>query len=201
MGRESRARPPRAGRLAWPDDPPRPAPRPPTVGLPARGRAARVNGRGWFRLGMKAAHELATIGFGGGLLACLVINGTADRASPASFAAARQLFAVVAQYVLVPSMGVVVVSGLLALAATRGYLRARWAWVKALLGLSLFEATFLVVGSASRQTDLTAALAAADTTAADALLRAERHTLVLLLVLSVANVVLAVWRPRLGRTG
>lgn len=158
-----------------------------------------MNGRGWFRLGMKALHELGAIGLGGGLLVCLVLNSTADRTSPAEFAAARHLFAAVAQYVLLPSMGIVVVSGLLALAATRGYLGARWAWAKAALGLSLFEATFLVVGSADRQSDLTAAMVAADSALADSLLRAERNTLVLLLVLSVVNVVLAVWRPRLGR--
>ena len=170
-------------------------------GIAARGRSGGVSGRGWFRLGLKALHELASIAFGGALLVCLVINGTADRSSPADFLAARRLFATVAQVVLVPSMGVVVVSGLLALAATHGYLRARWAWVKALLGLSLFQATLLVVGSASRQADLTAALAASDTALADAMLRAECITLVLLLVLCVANVLLAVWRPRLGREG
>lgn len=158
-----------------------------------------MKGRGWFRLGMKALHELGGIGYGGGLLACLVINGSAGLQSPAQFAAARQLFATVAQVVLVPSMGLVVVSGLLALAATHGYLRARWAWVKALLGITVFQATFLVVGSASRQADLVTAMAAADQATADALLRAERLTLLLLLALSVANVLLAVWRPRLGR--
>ncbi|HKX95784.1 MAG TPA: hypothetical protein VJM48_13855 [Methylibium sp.] len=105
-------------------------------------------------------HEIAAIGFGGALAACLVINLTANRASPAAFAAARDTFAPIAQYLLLPSMAVVVVSGLIALAATRGYLDAGWAWVKALLGLSVFEATLLIV-------------------------------------VSVVNVVLAVWRPRL----
>lgn len=91
-------------------------------------------------------------------------------------------------------MAVVVVSGLLALAATRGYLDAGWAWLKALLGLSVFEATLVVVGSAQRQAELLAA--APDQL--DALLRAERHTLVLLIGLSIVNVVLAVWRPKLA---
>jgi uncharacterized membrane protein len=156
-----------------------------------------MSDRRWLRLGTKALHEIASIAFGGGLAACLVINLVADRASPAAFAAARDAFDAIARYVLVPSMAVVVVSGLLALAATRGYLGARWAWLKALLGLSVFEATLLVVGSGRRQAELAAA-AATDAGVLDDLLRSERHTLWLLLVLSVINVVLAVWRPRLA---
>jgi uncharacterized membrane protein len=154
-----------------------------------------MNGRRWLRLGAKTLHEVASIGFGGALAACLVINLVADRNEPAAFIAARHAFAAIAQYVLVPSMAVVVVSGLIALAATRGYQNAVWAWVKALLGLSVFEATLLVVGSSRAQAEFAAA--AADPKLLDALLRAERNTLWLLIAVSAANVVLAVWRPRL----
>jgi hypothetical protein len=157
--------------------------------------ASRPNTRRWYRLGAKALHELASTAFGGALLACLLINGVADRTSPAEFAAARHLFAAIARYVLIPSMAVVVVSGLFALAATRAYMDAGWAWLKALLGLSVFEATLVVVGSSGRHAELVAA--ASDPAVLDALLRSERNTLWLLVVLSVANVVLAVWRPRL----
>lgn len=154
-----------------------------------------MSGRRWWRLGSKALDEIASIGFGGALASCLVINLAAERASPAEFVAARQAFAAIAQYVLVPSMAVVVISGLIALAATRGYQDAGWAWLKALLGLSVFEATLLVVGSGRKQAEL--AVAAADTALLDTLLRSERNTLWLLIALSVVNVVLAVWRPRL----
>lgn len=154
-----------------------------------------MTGRRWLRLGTKALHEIASIGFGGGLAACLVINLVADRASPAEFAAARHAFAAIAQYLLIPSMAVVVVSGLIALAATRSFQDAGWAWVKALLGLSVFEATLVIVGSSHKQAELAAA--AADPAVLDALMRSERNTLWLLIALSVANVVLAVWRPRL----
>lgn len=153
-----------------------------------------MNGPRWLRFGAKALHEIASIAFGGALAACLVINGAANRASPTDFAAARHLFAVIAQYLLVPSMAIVVVSGLIALAATGAYRDAGWSWVKALLGLSVFEATLVIVGSSAKQAEL---LAATDPSTLDHLLRAERNTLWLLLVLSVANVVLAVWRPRL----
>lgn len=156
-----------------------------------------MNGRAWLRLGAKTVHDVASIAFGGGLAACLVIHLTTDVASPVDFLAARQLFAAIARYVLVPSMAVVVVSGLIALAATRAYLDAGWAWLKALLGLTVFEATLLVVGSSSRHAEVAAAAAAGDMATLLPLLRSERITLWLLIALIVVNVVLAVWRPRL----
>lgn len=154
-----------------------------------------MNGPRWLRFNMKALHDVASIAYGGALAACLVINAVADRSSPEEFAAARQLFAAIAQYLLVPSMAVVVVSGLIALAATQAYKDAGWAWVKALLGLSVFEATVLVVASGQTQAQLVAAIA--DPARLDTLLRSERNTLWLLIVDSVVNVVLAVWRPKL----
>ncbi len=150
--------------------------------------------RAW-RVAAKVLHEVGSIGYGGALAACLVIDHVAVRGSAPELLAARRAFAAIAQYVLLPSMAIVVVSGLLAMLATRAYLDAVWAWVKALLGLSVFEATLLVVGSGQKQAELAAAVV--DPAKLDALLRAERGTLWLLLAVSVANVVLAVWRPRL----
>ncbi|MCU0927486.1 MAG: hypothetical protein MUF44_16250 [Hydrogenophaga sp.] len=155
-----------------------------------------VGRRRWVRLGAKTLHDVASITFGGALAACLVINQVASRESAAEFAAARQALTVIAQYLLVPSMGVVVLSGLLALAATRAYMNAGWAWLKALLGLAVFEATLVVVGSKDKQAAIVAAFP--DPDLLDTLLRSERNTLWLLVVLCIINVVLAVWRPRLS---
>jgi hypothetical protein len=147
------------------------------------------------RRATKFLHEIASIGFGGGLAVCLLINLTAKPALPAEFMAARHLYASIAQYIVIPSMAIVVVSGLIALAATRGFIDSGWAWVKALLGLSVFEATLVIVGSSRRETEL--ALVVSDTSMIDAMLRSERNTLLLLIAVTVVNVVLAVWRPRL----
>lgn len=154
-----------------------------------------MSARRWWRVGAKVLHDVGSIGFGGGLAACLVIDLMAHRASPAEFAAARQVVAAIAQVLLVPSMVVVVLSGLLAMGATRGYMDAGWAWLKALLGLAVFQATLHLAGAGREQADTLAA--AADPSLRDALLQAERNTLWVLIALSVANVVLAVWRPRL----
>ncbi len=152
---------------------------------------------GWRRL-LKALHEISAIGVGGGLVSCLTINLTASRASAADFAVARQAIAAIARYVLVPSLALVLLSGLLAIAVTRGFHDAGWAWAKALLGLSVFEATLVTVGATRDQAELAAT--AADPTLLVALLHSERNTLWLLIGLSVANVVLAVWRPKLSIT-
>ena len=154
-----------------------------------------MNGSRVLRLGAKALHDIASISFGGGLAACLVINLMANRTSAAEFATARQLFAVIAQYVLIPSMAFVVVSGLIAMMATRGYQDAGWAWAKAILGISVFVATVRVVGSESKQTELVAAVA--DPSVLDAMLRSERNMLWVLIALCVVNVLFAVWRPKM----
>jgi hypothetical protein len=154
-----------------------------------------MSGRSWWRRSLKALHEIAAFGSGGGLAACLIIGATANTASPAEFAAARQLIAAIAHYLLLPSLAVVLVTGMLAIAATRAFHDAGWAWVKALLGLSVFEATLVTIGASSRQAELAAA--GADPSLLASLLHSERNTLLLLLALTVANVVLAVWRPRL----
>ena len=143
---------------------------------PAHTQADPVGRRRGFRLGAKTLHDVASITFGGALAACLVINQVASRESVAEFAAARQTLAVIAQYLLVPSMGVVVLSGLLALA--------------------VFEATLVLVGSKEEQAAIVSAFA--DPDLLDSLLRSERNTLWLLVVLCIINVVLAVWRPRLS---
>ena len=160
------------------------------------GAQTRVNSRRWLRLSAKAVHDIGSIGYGGGLAACLAINLAATRMSDSEFAAARLAYGAIAQYVLIPSMLIVVVSGLIAMAATRGYQDAGWAWVKALLGMSVLVATFRVVGSAAKQADVAAI--APDPSVLDAMLRSERNMLLLLIALCVVNVLLAVWRPRMS---
>ena len=147
------------------------------------------------RRAAKFLHEVASIGFGGGLAVCLLINLTAKRHSPDEFMAARHVYASIAQYIVIPSMVIVVASGLIALAATRGFMDSGWAWVKALLGLSVFEATLVIVGSSTHEAEL--ALLTSDSAVLDSMLRSERNILLLLIAVTIVNVVMAVWRPTL----
>jgi hypothetical protein len=154
-----------------------------------------MNGRAWWRRILKALHEIAAIGLGGGLATCLVIGMTANVASHAEFVAARLAIAAVARYVLMPSLALVLVTGMLAMLATRAFKDAGWAWLKAILGLSVFEATLITIGASTSQAAL--AQVGTDPGLLMSLMQSERNTLWMLLGLSIANVVLAVWRPRL----
>ncbi len=153
---------------------------------------------------LKILHELGAVGTLGAYAICLVLAVTAPNpdTSLAGYAAVRASIAAVSKWILVPSLAAVTVSGLLAIAATPGYRDAGWAWVKALLGISVFEGSLLTVVASAKQTAALSAAAAAGTQAIDpvalaALVRTERGGLWLMIAVSLANVVLAVWRPRL----
>jgi hypothetical protein len=151
---------------------------------------------------LKALHEIGAAGVLGTYAAWLVLVTMPRDDSLLAYAATRRGISVVAQWLLVPSLALVLITGLLAIAATQAYKDAGWAWVKALLGIGLFEGTLLTVAAGARRAAEITALAAAgqgDAAELAQILHSERGTLWLLIALSLANVVLAVWRPRLLR--
>jgi hypothetical protein len=151
---------------------------------------------------LKALHEIGAVGVMGSYAAWLVLITTVPTDSLVAYAAVRRGISAIAQWLLVPSLGLVLVSGLLAIAATTAYKDAGWAWLKALLGISVFEGTLLTVGAGARRAAELSALAASgqgDAAELAHVLRAESGTLWLLLGLSAVNIILAVWRPRLLR--
>jgi uncharacterized membrane protein len=152
---------------------------------------------------LKVLHQLGAIGVMGALACCVVLVIVAPRESLAEYAALRQGIAAITRWLLVPSLLLVLVSGLLAIAANRAYMDAGWAWIKALLGLVMFEGTLLTVQSSAARAAEIAALAASsghsDPAQLAPLLRTEWAGLWTMLVLSFANIVLAIWRPRIRR--
>lgn len=152
---------------------------------------------------LKTLHQVGAIGVMGALACCVVLVVVAPRDSLVEYAALRQGIAAITRWVLVPSLAIVLVSGLLAIAANNAYKDAGWAWIKALLGILMFEGTLLTIeASARRAAELSAIAAAsgqADPKALEPLLRTEWGGLWLMLGLSFANILLAVWRPRLYR--
>lgn len=149
---------------------------------------------------LKFLHELSAIGVMGALATHLVLVVAAADGTPAQAAAIREAIVLVTRWLLLPSLLVVLVTGLLSMAVHRPFLDARWAWFKALLGLAMFEGTLGAVQSnARRLAELSAGAleGRVDPAHMDEALRGEWTGLWTIMALSIANVALAVWRPKL----
>jgi hypothetical protein len=94
-----------------------------------------------------------------------------------------------------------VISGLLAMWATPAFQDAGWVWVKAATGILILLAGLHVIGpiqeEAKRHASAIASGANAESTAR--MLDAEVATLWVLIAVSLANIALGVWRPRLPK--
>ncbi|MEM1262056.1 MAG: DUF2269 family protein [Pseudomonadota bacterium] len=151
---------------------------------------------------LKISHTLASIGLAGGLAAYMVaLSAAPDISSVEEYAALRRSLALVAEWMITPSMVLVLISGLLALAAFTPYMEAPWVWVKALTGVLIFEATLGSIDKPAQDAAKAAARVVAGELPPDALERLVRNewgAWYAILALSAANVILAIWRPRFG---
>jgi uncharacterized membrane protein len=150
---------------------------------------------------LKLLHYGALIGFVGGLGTALLLAAFAVEAPPTAHAALRVAIARLGAELVVPSLVVLVVSGMLLVVARPTLINARWVWAKAVLTLALAGVTLVVVAPAAQQLAAMAAEAALGAPSADAVreaLEAEHRGGWAVLALSAAATVLAVWRPRLG---
>ena len=150
---------------------------------------------------MKFMHTVSSAGIVGGLIAYALILLYAPQASAQDYANMRQKISAVCQYMIMPALGISLVTGLLAMAVHRPFQELRWVWVKALLGISMFEATLAIIqikgADAAR---ISAKIAAGESLQPDlaATIASEWTTLFAILAISMANYVLGVWRPSLA---
>ena len=150
---------------------------------------------------LKFLHTMGAIGLMGAMAALLVMMMVSPPPSNlAGYALIRGAMAAVAKFVFFPSLGVTLLAGLMAIAFTRAYHNAGWAWAKLLTGILIFEGGFVyvegpMVQDAERAADALAGKLDPATLAAS--MGAERGTLWVLLAVATANVALGVWRPKL----
>lgn len=155
------------------------------------------------RKATKILHTLASCGLIGALLGYIVILLAAPQDTAAAYANARAAIAALCNYLLLPSLAIALMSGLLSMVVHPPFQEMRWAWLKALLGLTMFEATLGIIGSkAGAAASISARIAAGDAeqkALADAIAY-EWGSLTAIMLLSLANVVVGIWRPRLFKT-
>lgn len=151
---------------------------------------------------VKVCHTLASCGLIGGLLAYGIVLAFAPQGSPQSYAEMRQVITLVSQYMLLPSLGIALVSGLIAMMVHRPFQELRWVWLKAVLGISMFEATLAIIQAKAGAAAIEAASIAGgtgDPAALASMIANEWLTLGAIMALSLAQTILGIWRPRLGR--
>ena len=151
---------------------------------------------------LKVLHTLSAVGLAGGLGAYMIaLHFAPDISSLTEYAALRTSLAAIAKWLIAPSMLVVLVSGLLAMAVFTPYMNAPWVWVKAVSGILIFEGTLGSIDAPAQRAARAAQRAIdGEIPAADlaALVHDEWLAWYTILALSAANVIIAIWRPRFG---
>ncbi len=150
---------------------------------------------------LKILHTLSSGGLIGGLAAYMVLLLAAPQDTVEAYGDLRQSIQAISQYVLVPSLGVSVVSGLLAMAVHRPFHDLGWVWIKLALGLPLFQGTLVHVAGKAREAEATVQKLSegASPESLQAAFASEWGGLWVIMALSIAQVVLGIWRPRLKR--
>jgi len=152
---------------------------------------------------LRLLHLLGGVGFAGALAAQLAITSVAAD-TPPRLLAARDIALSVSSNVVLPALGLMVLSGLLLLALRPALLEQRWLIGKLLIGITVCGIALVQVHGAARQARTLAVQALTSPTDATVaalatVLRSERLGAWSALALAVAAVSLALWRPRLGR--
>jgi hypothetical protein len=151
---------------------------------------------------LKLLHIVAAIGFVGTLAVSLLLAAGADTATASAFAASRRAILLAADNIALPSLVLLLLTGMLMLVKQPALIDARWVWGKAVIGLLVAGIALLAVQPAVNRAAQLSQLAAESVPAPAPLaaaLRAERIGASINLALSLAAVALAVWRPQFGK--
>ena len=151
---------------------------------------------------LKTLHIVSAVGFAGAVAVSMLLAATVDDSTGTSFAAGRRAISTVASTITLPSLVLLVVTGMLLMVRQPSFLEARWAHLKALIGAVVAGIALLVVQPAITRMDGLAQAAVQGQPVlgpASTALRAELIGGAACLVLCLLAIALAVWRPALGR--
>lgn len=162
-----------------------------------------MNWQRWIKFG----HSAGAIGTLGAIAALLILHATMPpiaRDGGTFYLQQRDVMDAIARWMLLPSMALTLVSGLGSMAVVRVFQNAGWAWLKLGTGVLMFEGTLLgVQGPIQREAILARRVvdAGAELSTLGLRLDAEYASLWLIGAVALANVALAVFRPRFGGRG
>ncbi len=146
---------------------------------------------------------MGAIGLMGAMASLLVLSSVSPpRSSLAAYAAVRGAMGAISSWIFLPSLGLSLMAGLLAIAFNRAYHDAGWAWVKLGSGVLLFEGSLQgLQGPMQDEAEQSASALAGhvDPATLGGSIGSERAVLWVLLAVATVNVVLGIWRPRLSR--
>jgi hypothetical protein len=152
---------------------------------------------------IKFMHTMGAIGLMGAMECLLALFSFIPAPTSLSeYALMRAAMGAIATWIFLPSFGLTLISGLLAMAVNRAYHSAGWAWAKLLSGVLVFEWGFAAIqGPMQQEAELSASALAqeVDPATLGAMVGAEWKSLWVMLALATVNVILGIWRPRLTR--
>ena len=150
---------------------------------------------------LKLLHHASLAGLGGGMVVILVLLDTIDATSPGAVAGMHAAIALVCGGLVVPSLVVLLLTGMLLVVARPQLINARWVWAKAFFGVivaATLLAGFQPLVNALASMSSTGTLGTPPGPLAN-MVETERWAAYLTLANVVAAMAIAVWRPRLGR--
>ncbi|MEM1193245.1 MAG: hypothetical protein AAGH42_07615 [Pseudomonadota bacterium] len=148
---------------------------------------------------LKILHSLSAAGLMGGLACYMVLLVAAQPQTVAAYVDLRASIMAVCNLMIIPSLGVVLVSGLFAMAVHYPFCEKGWAVLKAALGIVMFKGTLHAVWAKGAEGKAAAEKFLADGADMAAIKNAmamEWAALWIIMGLCILNVVLGVWRPR-----
>jgi hypothetical protein len=122
--------------------------------------------------------------------------------SLAGYALIHAAMSDIATWIFFPSLALTLIPGMLAIAVNRAFHNAGWAWAKLATGVLIFEGGLVYVEGPIREEASRSAQALAgqlDPAVLTGSYGAEQSSMWALLLVSTANVVLGVWRPRITK--
>lgn len=149
----------------------------------------------------KFLHTVGAIGLAGAMVSLLVLLlALPDTTAVAPYASMRAAMRAIADYILLPSLAITILSGFLSFAMSQAYMNAGWAIAKLASGIVLFEGTLVAVHGPMRRAAEQSAKALADGEVEVVLsggMSNEWLGISVVLAVAVINVALGVWRPRI----